>query len=48
MDDLNKAIELQPRYADAYFARSKVWEKLGNRDKAEYDMRKVRELQLQR
>ena len=37
MEDLNKAIELEPRFAIAYQARAKVWEVLGRNDKARDD-----------
>jgi Tfp pilus assembly protein PilF len=37
MEDLNKAIELEPRLVVAYQARAKVWEALGRNDKARDD-----------
>ena len=42
--DLNKAIELKPDYIDAYLARSFLYEKLGNKQQAQADLARAREL----
>jgi tetratricopeptide (TPR) repeat protein len=37
--DLNKAIELNPKFANAYYNRGRVWEKKGDKQRAVADNR---------
>ena len=37
MEDFNKAIALNPRYAAAFTARAKIWEHWGKYDRANAD-----------
>lgn len=47
MEDLNKCLELEPRFVDAYRARAKLWESLGNGERAKADVIKVKSLEQQ-
>ena len=44
LDDFNKAIAINPKYAKAYYGRGEVFEKLGKADLAEKDKMKAKEL----
>ena len=41
MEDLDKAIEVKPDYADAYRDRGTLFQQLGERDKAIADLEKA-------
>ena len=42
--DFNKALEINPRYADAYYNRGNVWGKKGNHDSAIADYNRTLEI----
>ena len=42
--DYNKAIQLNPNFAEAYFGRGKCYEAMGDKAKAQADFAKAKEL----
>jgi len=44
MDDFNKALELDPNLAQAYYNRGRAYQALGDREKAIADFQKVLEI----
>ena len=47
VEDLSKAIEINPGHGKAYFNRASVYEKLGKSDLAEKDLKKAKEAGLE-
>ncbi|SVD90979.1 uncharacterized protein METZ01_LOCUS443833, partial [marine metagenome] len=47
LNDLNQAIELDPQYPSAYFCRSEVFNRIGDKEQEDADKEIAAKLQLQ-
>jgi Tfp pilus assembly protein PilF len=47
LNDLNKAVVLDPHYPTAYFSRSEVLERMGEKEQADLDRETAERLQKQ-